>query len=565
MIEPVDMMDESVVVSFAGRSVEYAGKENSLADRDELLFGVWRDACRPGELAKSVAAIARNLATDLPLELLLIRSLDASSHTIKTIAIGSLAHLPYLPSADSAASDAKWERVIQWAAKGESTFSPSSRRTGDIRLLVPPEVEGDILAGPLMGEGGPIGVLVASSQTNRNFHPEHQNLFDALLEPFSIALENHFRAAELSTLRQLSGSSERNAKPGIDKTESSHEVIVGADSGLRRIMERVKLVSSSDVPVLILGETGTGKEVVSRAIHMRSRRAGGPFIRVNCGAIPSELLDSHLFGHERGSFTGAEATRHGWFERADGGTLFLDEIGELPPAAQVRLLRVLQDSFVERVGGQTPIRVDVRIIAATHRDLPTMVRERLFREDLWYRINVFPLLMPPLRDRPEDIGMLVRHFAHRAAHRFGLPYTEPTPDDLLLMLQYRWPGNIRELAAVIDRAVILGEGERLDLAKALGISDSHTAASQSSEDATFYEVVPESLPRPSALKDGQTSSNQPMLTLDEAMKQHIERVLDQVGGQIEGKKGAANLLDINPHTLRARMRKLGVRWSAFRQ
>src|SRR5205085_2442169 len=154
---------------------------------------------------------------------------------------------------------------------------------------------------------------------------------------------------------------------------------------------------------LILGETGTGKEVVARAIHTRSARSAGPFIRVNCGAIPADLIDSQLFGHERGSFTGASDTRKGWFERADGGTLFLDEIGELPLPAQVRLLRVLQDGYIERVGGQQPIRVDVRIVAATHRDLPTMVKQGTFREDLWYRIAIFPILLPPLRDRPEDI------------------------------------------------------------------------------------------------------------------------------------------------------------------
>jgi hydrogenase-4 transcriptional activator len=559
------MMGNGWLVSFAGLSVEYAGVETGLAAFDELLFRVWREACRPGELAKSVGAIATILTEHLPIELLLVRAMDASCLTVKTVAIGSTSHLPYLPSADSVGSDAKWERVIQWAGRGESIFSPSSRRTGEVRLLVPPEVEGDVLAGPLVGGSGPIGVLVANATANRSFHPEHRQLFNELLEPLSIALENHRQASELATLRQLHNASGRNATANHSKADVSSEVIVGANSGLRRIMERVKLVSNSDVPVLILGETGTGKEVVSRAIHMRSRRAGGPFIRVNCGAIPSELLDSHLFGHERGSFTGAEATRHGWFERADGGTLFLDEIGELPPAAQVRLLRVLQDSFVERVGGQIPIRVDVRIIAATHRDLPTMVRERQFREDLWYRINVFPLLMPPLRDRPEDIGMLVRHFAHRAADRFGLPYTEPTSDDLLLMLQYRWPGNIRELAAVVDRAVILGEGERLDLAKALGISNSPAMPTSASNDATFYEVVPETPAAPPQARTAQSQNSDPPLTLDEAMKCHIELVLNQVGGQIEGKKGAAQLLDINPHTLRARMRKLGVRWSAFRQ
>lgn len=532
---------------------------------DDLIFSVWRDSCRHSELSKSVSLVAASLAEHLPVEFLLVRTFDAASSTVKTIAVGNAGKLPFLPSPDSVASHAKWDRMMQWAKRGESTYALARRRSGELRLLVPPEVEGDVFVGPLEHDQRPLGVLLLSVPVNRKLLPKHQPFFDSLLEPLSIATENQLRAAELMALRQRAGTQDGGTRAGNDKSDPNHEVIVGAESGLRRIMERVKLVSSSDVPVLILGETGTGKEVVSRAIHMRSRRCEGPFIRVNCGAIPSELLDSHLFGHERGSFTGADATRHGWFERADGGTLFLDEIGELPPAAQVRLLRVLQDSFVERVGGQTPIRVDVRIIAATHRDLPTMVREGRFREDLWYRINVFPLLMPPLRDRPEDIGMLVRHFARRAAERFGLPSTEPSADDLLLLMQYRWPGNIRELAAVIDRAVILGEGERLDIAKALGINAHSLMPTGLAEDITFYEVVPETAPITAPITPARAQSQSAPLTLDEAMKRHIELVLEQVDGQIEGKRGAAQLLGINPHTLRARMRKLGVRWSTFRR
>ncbi len=198
--------------------------------------------------------------------------------------------------------------------------------------------------------------------------PRHQDLAAALLEPFSAALENDRRLHELATLREAAEAERRSLLTRIGRQEISEE-IVGAESGLKLVMERVALVAQSDVPVLILGETGTGKEVVSRAIHSRSIRGAGPFIRVNCGAIPPELIDSQLFGHEKGSFTGAAETRKGWFERADGGTLFLDEIGELPLAAQVRLLRVLQDGLVERVGGEQPMHVDVRIVAATHREL----------------------------------------------------------------------------------------------------------------------------------------------------------------------------------------------------
>ena len=182
--------------------------------------------------------------------------------------------------------------------------------------------------------------------------------------------------------------------------------------------------------------------MVARAIHTRSIRASGPFVRVNCGAISPDLIDSQLFGHERGSFTGAVETRKGWFERADGGTLFLDEIGDLPPAVQVRLLRVLQDGYLERIGGQEPIKVDTRIVTATHRDLTVMVREGRFREDLWYRIAVFPVLLPPLRERREDIPALARHFAERAAMRFGLTVQMPTAQDMAGLLAYAWPGNV---------------------------------------------------------------------------------------------------------------------------
>ncbi|MCE9629256.1 MAG: sigma-54 dependent transcriptional regulator [Planctomycetia bacterium] len=325
-------------------------------------------------------------------------------------------------------------------------------------------------------------------------------------------------------------------------------------------MERVELVAHSDVPVLILGETGTGKEVVSRGIHTRSKRSDGPSIRVNCGAIPPELVDSQLFGHEKGSFTGASDQHQGWFERADRGTLFLDEIGELPLPAQVRLLRVLQDHQIERVGGKSPLRVDVRIVAATHRDLSAMVKDRTFREDLWYRINVFPILLPTLRERLEDIPSLVRHFAQRAAVRFGLPAAEPTAADLRQLAEYPWPGNIRELGAVIDRAVILGGGRTIDVATALGLSRQQTIVPAIQSDATMYEVIPETIP----LREASPPITGDIVPLATAMRQHIERALGATRGRIEGRRGAAAILQINPHTLRARMRKLGIDASRYR-
>jgi transcriptional regulator with GAF, ATPase, and Fis domain len=311
-------------------------------------------------------------------------------------------------------------------------------------------------------------------------------------------------------------------------------------------MERVALVAHSDVPVLLLGETGSGKEVVARAIHGRSRRAAAPFLRVNCGAIPSGLIDSELFGHERGSFTGAAAQRKGWFERADGGTLFLDEVGELPLDAQVRLLRILQDGSFERVGGERTQHADVRIVAATNRDLHAMVADGRFREDLWYRLAVFPIHLPPLRDRKQDIPALATHFALRAATRFGTPPIVPTPEDLNLLVAYPWPGNVRELGAVIERAVILGQGRTLEVATSLGIAPRAAAPAMAAPPAAASAAEP------------------PPMNLDAAVAGHIEQALARTHGRIEGVHGAARLLGVNPHTLRARMRKLGIDWRRFR-
>jgi transcriptional regulator with GAF, ATPase, and Fis domain len=268
-------------------------------------------------------------------------------------------------------------------------------------------------------------------------------------------------------------------------------------------------------------------------------------MRVNCGAIAPELVDSELFGHERGSFTGAVNERKGWFERADGGTLFLDEVAELSLGAQVRLLRILQDGSFEKVGGHRPQSVDVRIVAATHRDLGELVRERRFREDLYYRINVFPIRLPPLRERRQDIAALAGHFAKRAGLRLGASPLMLAPADVEMLLAYDWPGNVRELAAVVERAAILGNGKWLDLRRALGTAPAADPTPR---------VGPPPVPSPDA----------PFATLDQAMSMHLEAALTKTGGQVEGAGGAAKLLGINPHTLRARMRKLGVDWKRFR-
>lgn len=327
--------------------------------------------------------------------------------------------------------------------------------------------------------------------------------------------------------------------------------VIGRDGGLRDVIGRVEQVANTDMPVLLLGETGSGKEVVARLIHDGSPRAARAFIRVNCGAIPSELIDSELFGHEKGSFTGATSTRLGWFERADAGTLFLDEIGELPHAAQVRLLRVIQDGTFQRVGGAKLLRADVRIVAATHRDLVAMVAEDRFRQDLWYRVGSFPIRIPSLRRRVEDLPALLAHFVERAANRFGVVKPSWTEADLALLRAYPWPGNVRELAAVVDRSVLLSRDGRLNVAASLGWMD--RSGSHPPPPPAVAPPVLEPAPAP-------ISS-----TLGGATVRVIEEALRGCRGRIDGPFGAAERLGIHPNTLRARMRRLGIDWKAFRR
>jgi hydrogenase-4 transcriptional activator len=493
----------------------------------------------------------------LPACLLGVLRVDLSRRRLDVVAVEQQRTEPIGFPRHHELEEKQLEDLLAWGRSETvlGTGSPAPQR----RLidLFRPATGGDVLAGPLADETGVHGVFVAAAERAQAFDTEHEILVRALLEPLTVALQNDRRVAEISTLREAAEADRLSLLRRLGR-DAILDAIVGAETGLKSVMERVELVAPSDLPVLILGETGSGKEVIARAIHQRSPRYGGPFLRVNCGAIPSELIDSELFGHEKGSFTGATGLRKGWFERADGGSLFLDEVGELPHAAQVRLLRVLQDGTFERVGGQHTLTVDVRVIGATHPDLQVKVGDGRFRQDLWYRIAVFPIELPALRDRPEDIPALANHFAQRSARRFGfLPLTVPA-EDLPLLLGYSWPGNARELAAVIDRAVILGQGRRLEIAKALGMplgpSDSQPTPGDRPADA-------------SSLTDETRAARTPTSVgpLDETIREHIERALAATHGKIEGPSGAAKVLGINPHTLRARMRKLGIDWTEFRR
>lgn len=521
----------------------------------DLLLEVWREACRHIEIGESTQNFARLIAKHLPIRGVTIRRVHAERKSLELVGRGQLDGRSHesIPIAIEM-RDVAWRDMVRWAKQGvmEAIDAASQHH-----LKGPVPLPNDHLIGPLNTSIGMMGLLVLDLENGARLTPPQRKLAQHLLEPLSVALENDRRLRELSALRQAAEAERMSLLSRLGR-QSDNEEIVGSQTGLRHVMERVALVAPSDVPVLILGETGTGKEVVARAIHTRSPRAGGPFIRVNCGAIPPELIDSQLFGHEKGSFTGAADQHQGWFERADGGTLFLDEIGELPLVAQVRLLRVLQDHQIERVGGRQPIHVDVRIVAATHRDLASMVKAGSFREDLWYRINVFPMLLPKLMERIEDIPALVRHLVSRASVRFCLPAVEPTPEDIALLSCYSWPGNIRELGAVIDRAMILGNGKRLEVASALGQGLKPTELHMGDRS----EVVVER--KSTAAVQASIASASMLPTLDDVMLEHIRQVLTLTRGRVEGAGGAAERLGINPHTLRARMRKHRLDWTQFR-
>jgi transcriptional regulator with GAF, ATPase, and Fis domain len=525
-------------------------------ERAALEIALWREVSRHLRIEESAVNLLPLLRTILGAEGLVVRRLDPAGERLEAAALAGT--LRDTAAVELTAPSKGWDAVMAWLVSGALLHRPAAALAADAPGLFPASVRGDLLGVPLAAEGSIAGALVL--HTGGAFEPAKAALAAVLQGPFTVALANDRRLRELLALKEAAEADRQSLLLRL-KRQDITDLIVGAEGGLRAVMQRVHLVARAETPVLILGETGTGKEVVARAIHQQSRRAAGPFLRVNCGAIPHELIDSELFGHERGSFTGAVATRKGWFERADGGTLFLDEVGELSAAAQVRLLRILQDGSFQRVGGQQTLTVDVRVIAATNRDLHRMVREGSFREDLWYRIAVFPISLPALRERPEDIPTLARHFAVRASERLGLTPQAPTPADLALLAGYDWPGNVRELAAVLERAAILGDGRRLEVAAALGVggAQSLTAVADAGAAGGQRRSGPAS---PAAAGPPRQASG--AATLADLERRHIEETLAQTAGRVEGHFGAARILGLNPNTLRSRMRKLGIDARRFR-
>jgi formate hydrogenlyase transcriptional activator len=384
---------------------------------------------------------------------------------------------------------------------------------------------------PLISHGRPLGTLVVASQREENFPERDAELLKNVANQIAIAVENSLAFRQVVE-RANKLTEEKLYLQDEIRTEFNFEEIVGESPVLKKILQQlVETVAPTDSTILILGETGTGKELIARAIHNLSARRERTLVKVNCAAIPMGLLESELFGHERGAFTGAIAQRVGRFELAHRGTLFLDEVGDIPLELQPKLLRVLQEQEFERLGSARTIRVDVRLVTATNADLAQKVAENQFRSDLYYRINVFPIVIPPLRERREDIPLLVRYFAQKYARRMKRPIETIPVKAMTALTEYRWPGNVRELENFVERAVILSRGSELELPLA--------------------ELKQRSNSSPVVSISG-------FATLEHAEKEHIVRALGETHWVIGGPAGAAVRLGMKRTTLQSRMRKLGI-------
>ncbi|HXM66158.1 MAG TPA: sigma 54-interacting transcriptional regulator [Candidatus Acidoferrum sp.] len=379
---------------------------------------------------------------------------------------------------------------------------------------------------PLVSRERLLGVFALGKRGDFSYTRHELEYLRQISNQVALVLENFLLHTEL---RELKEGSEDEAYPADEpSSEAGFEKIIGRSAALQRVLRQVEVVAPTDSGVLIQGETGTGKELIAKAIHNRSTRRDRPFIKVNCAAIPSGLLESELFGHEKGAFTGAIARKPGRFELADKGTLFLDEVGDIPLDLQAKLLRVLQEHEFERLGSTRTQQVDVRVVAATHRDLKQMVEEGTFRSDLYYRLHVFPLVVPPLRDRGEDIPFIVRHFVGKYSQRMNRHIETISTRTMEVLTNYAWPGNVRELQNFIERAVILSPGTSLR--------------------APVEELAQETV----------QGSQTHLSTLEEMEREHVLRALKESSWVTGGPKGAAVKLGMKRTTLAYRIRKLGI-------
>lgn len=504
---------------------------------DGLFREVTRRICGSLQLNEALYDVYVYLKGQLPLDGIFITVYEYTTRTSRVIAgaydMGGIMVNQSLPLSSEA-----WATIHSWQKESKSATAPWIRdETHPINLeikkivarLVPHEYiqkaeSFSSITCALKVKDDIIGNLTFVAIGSHHYNASHADIITEVNEPFAIALSNALRFMDLEQNNRELQKEARNVRG---------DVMIGVDGGLKEVKQLIEQVAPTHSHVLLHGETGTGKEVVAHEIHKLSSRSSGPMVSLNCGAIPETLIDSELFGHEKGAFTGAIDTKPGRFERANKGTLFLDEIGELPLSAQTKLLRVIQTGEFERVGGSRTIKSDVRLICATHRDLLDMINQKKFREDLWYRLNVFPITIPPLRDRTRDIPVMVDHFIRSKSREMNIAQPpDLAPGELETLMAYPWPGNVRELQNLIERALILSKGRPLtfpDLIPLKRVSPDHAPPD--------YQVFP---------------------VLDDVLVQHILRALSLTGGKISGRNGAAELLGINANTLRSRMEKLGL-------
>jgi transcriptional regulator with GAF, ATPase, and Fis domain len=467
-------------------------------------------------------------------ELAVILKYDGQEHLRVIKALGPLSNKAF--NNYTLSLDERPDLAAVIARKKAHLFRPEEPHIDTYADILDLPDQHSCLVSPLMVEQQLVGLLTLDHRSCNRFSPAIVRFVETLSKLMSIAL------LQLDMSRDLAEQNsqllqERNQLLRRDADIFSH--LVGEATEWQRVLDAVKLVANTVVPVLVQGETGTGKEEIARAIHRLSARTKGPFVPLNCSALTASLAESELFGHEKGAFTGALTLKKGRFELAHGGTLFLDEIGDLPLELQPKLLRALQEGVFERVGGEKPVQVDVRIIAATHVDLQKAVEAGTFREDLYYRLAVFPIMLPPLRSRSTDVLLLADYFLRRIRDRSGRQVLSFSPEALDIIQRYSWPGNVRELKNVIERASIMAVDGIIRPEHITGLR---------------------TIPGPSLANcDEPISPNGSPKPLDAAMADHIRKALNACGGKIYGPNGAARLLGLKPSTLQSRMKKLGIR------
>ena len=489
--------------------------------------------CGNLEIEKALQSCLFLMREVMPVDIIFLEFYDAEYGAMRTIAKATKTESYKMDLITPLSDEAKQSAAMQDLPYDKDVFiyqDPQKYAISREMLQFHTITCTDLMVLNLKSNDQVLGALVLITESEK-YQEKHADYVALLKEPFIIATANALKHREVLILKDLLTDDNRYLHGELRRL--SGDEIIGANFGLKNVMYKVQQVASLDSPVLLLGETGVGKDVIANAIHYSSSRSDKPFVSVNCGAIPETLIDSELFGHEKGAFTGALAQKRGRFERADKGTIFLDEIGELPLQAQVRLLKVLQSKEIERVGGVKTIPLDIRIIAATNRNLEDMVRNNQFREDLWFRLNVFPIWIPPLRDRSSDIPALLDHFIKLKSRELKLPaIPDVQPGEIKTILNYHWPGNVRELQNIVERELILNPKGPLSFGQ----------LKTSRQNETIYD---------------QQTVNQ-TTDLNEIISAHIRWVLSLTKGKIHGREGAAELLGVNASTLRNRMNKLGI-------